>query len=85
MMTAGAMTDRAPLPYHLVDTGTEAVLAVKDSAAAASRSADNISRRRHGKPVSIWLLDRTMRPGSSITDAGGVFVAEIDNGRWSRR
>jgi hypothetical protein len=74
-----------PLPYYLVDTGTEAVLAVKESATAATRSADNISRRHHGKPVSIWLLDRTFRPGSSITDAGGVFVAEIDNGRWSRR
>lgn len=84
-MTARATPDRAPLPYHLVDTGTEAVLAVKDSAAAASRSADSISRRRQGKPVSIWLLDQTLRPGSSIADAGGVFVAEIDNGRWSRR
>ncbi len=76
---------QTPLPYHLVDTCTEAVLAVKDSATAASGSADNISRRHQGKAVSIWLLDRTLRPGTSITDAGGVFVAEIENGKWSRR
>lgn len=85
MMPARTAPSRPPLPYHLVDTGTEAVLAVKESATAATRSADNISRRHQGKPVSIWLLDRTLRPGSLITDAGGVFVAEIDNGRWSRR
>jgi hypothetical protein len=70
-------------PFYLVDPGTEAVLAVKESAPAATRSAGNISGQRHGKPVSIWLLDRALRPGACITDAGGALVAEIDNGRWS--
>ena len=70
--------------HHLVDPGTEAVLAVKDSATAATRSAGNISRQRRGKAVAIWVLDRTLRPGATITDAGAVFVAEIGNGRWSR-
>lgn len=85
MPVRGAIGRQAPRPYYLVDPGTEAVLAVKETATAATRSAGNISRQRHGKAVAVWLLDRTLRPGTSITDAAGVFVAEIDNGRWSRR
>ena len=84
-MTPHAMRRQGPLPYHLVDTSTAAVLAVKGNVKAARRSADNISRRYHGKPVAIWLMDRMLRPGTRITGTAGTFVAEIGFGRWSRR
>lgn len=84
MLHRAAQGPEAPARHHLVNPGTEAVLAVKGRATAATRSASNISRQRRGKAVAIWVLDRTLRPGATITDAGGVFVAEIGNGRWSR-
>lgn len=68
--------------FHLVDAGV--VLAVKETAASATRSAEHISRRQRGRAVAVWMLDRTLRPGSRLEDGGGVLVAEIEDGRCSR-
>ncbi len=70
--------------YHLVDGSTAAVLAVKDNPGAATRSAGNISRRFGGRLVSVWLVDRTVRPGSCLGEGDGVLVAQIEHRRRKR-